>query len=381
MASEVLKKTTGEGNVCQYDVSAIPNDFNIMTIYNLIDSGAIAMPNFQRNYIWDKKQASRLIESIILGLPIPQIFLYQTERNKFLVIDGQQRLLSIYYFIKQRFPLKEHRSELRRVFDDNNIIPESVLNDDKYFQDFKLNLPSEENEWKSPLNGCRYTTLGKYKTTFEYMTLRCVVIRQNEPKDNDNSVFEIFSRLNTGGVNLSPQEIRACLYDSPFFRMLNDLNINETWRKIYGKPENDKAKDIEIILRCFAMLSDNETYNGIMNGFINRFSKKAMGFSDDEVQYLFDLFISFLDACKGIDRNLFCLKNNTSLNVGLFECLFTVIAEKYYHEKKLVAEGIDVEKIEELKNNKEFENSITHSTAHTKNVKTRLSKAREYLQK
>ncbi|MBO8416679.1 MAG: DUF262 domain-containing protein [Proteobacteria bacterium] len=71
-----------------YDISIIPNDFNIMTINSLITSGVIVLPAFQRNYVWDKKRASRFIESLILGLPVPQIFLYQTERNKYSIIDG-----------------------------------------------------------------------------------------------------------------------------------------------------------------------------------------------------------------------------------------------------------------------------------------------------
>ena len=107
MVDELKKKEQNEVTVTQYDISVIPNDYTIITINNLIDTNAIEMPVFQRNYIWDRKRASRFIESLILGLPVPQIFLYQKERNKFLVIDGQQRLLTIYYFIKQRFPLSE----------------------------------------------------------------------------------------------------------------------------------------------------------------------------------------------------------------------------------------------------------------------------------
>ena len=66
-----------ETSVVSYDISVIPNDFNVMTINSLIESGVISMPAFQRNYVWDRKRASRFIESLILGLPIPQIFLYQ----------------------------------------------------------------------------------------------------------------------------------------------------------------------------------------------------------------------------------------------------------------------------------------------------------------
>ena len=285
MSSELRRKNVNEVAVTQYDISVIPNDFNITTIFNLIDSGAVEMPVFQRNYIWDKKRASRFIESLILGLPVPQIFLYQKERNKFLVIDGQQRLLSIYYYIKQRFPLVEKRAELRKVFDLNNGIPDSILFSDMYFQDFKLQLSKSENREKNPLDGLRYNTLGLYKSNFEFMTIRCMAIRQNEPKEDDSSVFEIFSRLNTGGVNLSNQEIRACLYYSDFFRMLNILNQNSIWRNIYGKPEDGKFKDVEIILRSFALLCDGENYSGSMNGFINRFAKKAMNYSTSEIEY------------------------------------------------------------------------------------------------
>lgn len=267
MSSELRRKSVNEVAVTQYDISVIPNDFNITTIFNLIDSGAVEMPVFQRNYIWDKKRASRFIESLILGLPVPQIFLYQKERNKFLVIDGQQRLLSIYYYIKQRFPLVEKRAELRKVFDLNNGIPDSILFNDMYFQDFKLQLSKSENGEKNPLDGLRYNTLGLYKSNFEFMTIRCMAIRQNEPKEDDSSVFEIFSRLNTGGVNLSNQEIRACLYYSDFFRMLNILNQNSVWRNFYGKPEDGKFRDVEIILRSFALLCDGENYSGSMNGF------------------------------------------------------------------------------------------------------------------
>ena len=160
MVSELRRKNVNEVAVTQYDISVIPNDFNITTIFNLIDSGAIEMPVFQRNYIWDRKRASRFIESLVLGLPIPQIFLYQKARNRFLVIDGQQRLLSIYYFIKQRFPLPEKRAELRKIFDENNGIPDSVLFDDSYFQDFKLLLPKSEVGEKNPLDGLRYGNIG-----------------------------------------------------------------------------------------------------------------------------------------------------------------------------------------------------------------------------
>src|SRR5438552_6015150 len=110
---EALGEEEEDYSVKEYDITSAPNDFNIKTIFDFIESGAVKIPGFQRNYVWDVKRASKLIESIIIGLPIPQVFLYEEGRNSFLVIDGQQRLMSIYYFIKMRFPRKEKRSELR----------------------------------------------------------------------------------------------------------------------------------------------------------------------------------------------------------------------------------------------------------------------------
>lgn len=379
MSTDLKTKSTSGVAVMQYDISVIPNDFNITTIFNLIDSGAIEMPVFQRNYIWDRKRASRFIESLILGLPIPQVFLYQKTRNKFLVIDGQQRLLSIYYFIKQRFPLSEKRAELRKVFDDNNGIPEAILFDDEYFQDFKLQFSKTEEGRKNPLEGLKYNTLGIYKSNFEFMTMRCMAIRQNEPKEDDSSVFEIFSRLNTGGVNLTNQEIRACLYYSEFYRMLSKVNQNSIWRNLYGKPENGKFKDVEVILRSFALLCNGERYNGSMNVFINRYAKEAMNYSTEDVAYFYDLFVSFLKACNDLPRELFTTKNG-ELNAALFDSVFTVVASECFKSKTLITQKLRKERISALKADPEFEEAITHSTSHTKMVNKRIEKARTYLQ-
>lgn len=378
MNTSLVNNKSNGVNITQYDISVIPNDFNISTIFNLVDSGAIEMPFFQRNYIWDRKRASRFIESLVLGLPIPQIFLYQTARNKFLVIDGQQRLLSVYYFIKQRFPLTEKRAELRKIFDQYNGIPDEVLYDDAYFQDFKLQFAKSEDGEKNQLDGMKYSTLGIYKSNFEFMTMRCMAIRQNEPKEDDSSVFEIFSRLNTGGVNLSNQEIRACLYYSNFYRMLNTLNQNSVWRSIYGKPEDDKFRDIEILLRAFSLLYGQDNYTGTMNVFINRFAKKAMGFDVDEVNFCRELFTQFMDACKDIPREVFCTQKG-ALNAALFDCLFAVCAAEQLKQRKISNFSLDASRISRLKKDVEFEVAITHSTSHAKAVSTRLAKVREYL--
>ena len=146
-------------SINEYEITTSPNDFNIKTMYDFIKSGAINIPGFQRNYVWDIKRASKLIESIIIGLPIPQIFLYQESRNKFLVIDGQQRLMSLYYFIEQRFPKDEKRTILRRIFEENGKIPDEILGNDDYFTKFNLQLPSTLPNQPNKLNRINYSTL------------------------------------------------------------------------------------------------------------------------------------------------------------------------------------------------------------------------------
>ena len=148
-----------ETSIISYDISVIPNDFNVMTINSLIESGVISMPVFQRNYVWDRKRASRFIESLVLGLPIPQIFLYQKDRNQYSVIDGQQRLMTIYFFVKQRFPRSGKRAFLRKVFDKHGNIPDSILSDNRFFQDFKLQFAKQENGLPHPLSNKKYHTL------------------------------------------------------------------------------------------------------------------------------------------------------------------------------------------------------------------------------
>lgn len=110
MSKEYYDMQTEETSIISYDISVIPNDFNVMTINNLMETGIIKMPAFQRNYVWDRKRASRFIESLILGLPVPQIFLYQKERNQFSVIDGQQRLMTIYFFENKDFQEMENEA-------------------------------------------------------------------------------------------------------------------------------------------------------------------------------------------------------------------------------------------------------------------------------
>lgn len=257
------------------------------TIYSFLESGAVRVPGFQRNYVWDLGRASKLIESLILGFPVPQVFLYELERNRFLVIDGQQRLMSIYYFVKQRFPKKNKSAELRAIFDEHGKLPDSIVHDDAFFENFRLKLaealPNHPNRFK----GLSYETLGSYKTQLDLRTIRNVIIKQNVPQGDDSSMYEVFNRLNTGGINLKPQEIRTSMYHSQFYEMLYRANSWPAWRHLlaYQKP-NLHMKDVEIMLRGFAMLINGVNYAPSMLKFLNQFSRKCRTQKEEQIHYL-----------------------------------------------------------------------------------------------
>lgn len=363
-----------------YDITAAPNDFNVLTIHSFLESGAVRIPGFQRNYVWDIGRASKLIESLILGLPVPQVFLYEVERNKFLVIDGQQRLMSIYYFIKQRFPRKDRRTELRVIFDQHGKIPDNIIHDDNYFENFRLklaeSLPSHPNKFR----GLAYQTLEGYKTQFELRTIRNVIIKQNSPQGDDSSMYEVFNRLNTGGINLKPQEIRMSMYHSDFYEMLYHSNSLPAWRRLLGNQDPDlHMKDVEILLRGFALLVDSNSYAPSMVRFLNQFSRKARAHKKEQNEFLAKLLSSFLDACAGLPDGAFLNKKNGRFNVALFEATFSAVCGSPFAQNRMVKERLLADRLADLEGDKVFLGAMLEGTTQTKNVKTRLERASQIL--
>lgn len=363
-------------SINEYDITTSANDFNIKTLHDFIKSGAINIPGFQRNYVWDIKRASKLIESIIIGLPIPQIFLYQESRNKFLVIDGQQRLMSLYYFIEQRFPKDEKRTVLRRVFEEHGKIPDEILADDSYFTKFNLQLSSTLPNQPNKLHKINYSTLDEYKFTFDLRVIRNIIIKQNFPEEDDSCIYEIFNRLNSGGINLKPQEIRTSLYYSNFYNMLYRLNSLPGWRQIIGVDEPDlNMKDIEILLRGFAMLIEREEYQSSMVKFLNSFSKNCKKMKDENIDYLENLFLSFLKSCSNLPEKAFYRKTTNKFNISIFEAVFVAQCKKAFEIHKLVEGKLAAERLEELKTDSEFVEAIQSQTTSKENVKKRLQRA------
>lgn len=364
----------------EYDLTATPNDFNVLTINSFIESGAVKIPGFQRNYVWDLKRASKLIESLILGLPVPQLFLYEESKNKFLVIDGQQRLMSIYYFIKQRFPRKEKRVELRRIFDIEGRIPEYILHNDDYFVSFALQLPEPSPERRNVFRGLKYSTLEDYRTQFDLRPVRNVIVKQAKPPGDDSSVFEMFHRLNTGGINLTPQEIRGSLYHSPFYDMLQRINLKDRWRDLLQVADPDvHMKDTEILLRGFAILLAGSRYKPSMTKFLNLFSRSAKEYDADRNAYLESLFDAFLAECSDLPPDTFVSSRTKRFSIALYEAVFTVACEDALAAKDLSIAHVEYEAVRKLDVDHDFVEASERGSAHTANVERRLSRARALL--
>jgi hypothetical protein len=350
--------------VTEYDLTAVPNDFNVITLVNLIDSGVVKIPTFQRHYVWDLPRASKLIESLIIGLPVPQIFFYEEKKNLYLVIDGQQRLMTIYYFVKGRFPRPDKRTDLRDVFARHGKIPIEIMDDDTYFYKFNLYLEPQIEDQINKFNKKNYNTLEEYQSVLNLRTMRCVVVKSRSDSEDDSAVYEIFNRLNTGGMNLASQEIRVSLYDSDFMKMLIKLNNDPNWRRLIGIQPDIHMRDVEMLLRAGSILVMRDKYSKPMTRFVNNFSKKAKKMKPEMVSLLSETLATFFQKCISLKENIF--KTSTGkFSAVLFETVFFICTRESINQNKVIIIQPDEKKIEALKIDPDF---IEASTVNSTNV-------------
>lgn len=230
----------------EYDIASYPSDFTLSGINDLWKNKDIIIPDFQREFVWSIKQASLLIESFLLGLPVPPVFFYIDKDNKNLVIDGQQRILSIVFYFEGFFGFENIQGK-KQVFRLNG------LHDKSPFKDKKFN---ELNE--------------SQKRKLQNAVLRAVNIKQLSPREENTSIYYIFERLNTGGTPLTSQEIRNCVFRGDIVSILRKLNTDSNWRKIIGKKNFDKhQKDVELVLRILALFQNTVNYEKPMKKFLN----------------------------------------------------------------------------------------------------------------
>lgn len=362
-----------DAEIDEFDIVSSPNDWNFLTIVSFLESGSMKIPAFQRNYVWDKKRASKLIESLLIGLPVPQVFLYEESRNNFLVIDGQQRLLSLYFFSKGRFPRPQMRGHLRSHIE-NGHLDEGFMEDDELFEPFKLSLPKAPSGRMNRFHGLTYKGLGEYKTSLDLRTIRNTVVKQTSPEGN-SAVFEIFSRLNTGGVNLSPQEIRASLYHSDLYTRVIDLNSNPVWRGIVGRTTPDaRMRDTEFLLRSLALADSGNTFTGSMANFINNYCFKAKKFdaarSESEVGHL----QNFIHIFDGIESPF---KRQSKFSGVLFESYFAAWSRL---NRPPLSSAMMASSVENVKRQDAFANTLQEGSTKPTNIKTRIRLAEESIE-
>ena len=170
-------------------------DLTVSSIHAYLANGKLDIPEFQRGYVWTRTQASRLIESLIIQCPIPVVYFSQASDNKLIVIDGNQRLLSIKLFLNDGFELQGLTT-----------YPE--------------------------LNGLSWSTLDpRFRDHINNRTIRCItILRETHPQIK----FDVFERLNTGSVKLNAQELRHGVNHGSLMESLDHLMKNEIWRKAAG---------------------------------------------------------------------------------------------------------------------------------------------------
>ena len=225
-----------------YDIVQVPADYTLEVLYNKWESGEITVSRFQREYVWTATQASRLIESFMMGLPVPPVYVFVGFDKKMQVIDGIQRLMSVFSFFKGSF---DHGDE------------------------FRIGGINENN----PLYGKALSEMAETdQMQFRQSILRCILIHQMGREGDDTSVYHVFERLNTGRMPLRNQEVRNCVYEGRLNDMIVELNDDIHWREILGRQEPDKRKrDVEIILRYLALLHDGARYRKPMKDFLSRY--------------------------------------------------------------------------------------------------------------
>ena len=286
----------------QYDIVTSPTDFTLEGLNAKWKSGAIVIPPFQRKLAWNIKQSSKLIESFLLGLPVPPVFLF-LERGKHLVVDGQQRLKSVAYFYEGYWG--EETNGKRPIF------RLTGLNKKSQFSDKTLAEIKEEDE-------------GSYNK-FNDTVLRAFVIRQIDPKD-DTGIYHVFARLNTGSVKLTSQELRNCIYHGDFNDLLNNLNGLEEWRLIVGKKVEDRRRrDTELILRFFALHFRANKYARPLTDFLSKFMANNRNPSKEKLKEYRELFQKTTSAIiDSLDSKPFHIR--AGMNIAAFDAVATAFA-------------------------------------------------------
>jgi hypothetical protein len=219
-------------------------DFSVSTILGMMAKDEVVIPEFQRRYVWSDRQASRLIESLIIQCPIPVIYLNQEKDETFSVIDGNQRLKSLHRFVGDEFALSGLTS-----------YPE--------------------------LTGLKYTELDKrFQRHISNRVLRCTAIL----KDTHPQVkFDVFERLNSGAVALTRQELRHGLYFGPLLKRASKVATDLGLEKHLGMRKDKRMKAEELVIRFWALNKGLGAYEKPLATFLSTFAEENRIIGPDEL--------------------------------------------------------------------------------------------------
>jgi hypothetical protein len=326
-----------------------PRDLTIRELFSQEQEGELKLqPEFQRFYVFDDPKASRLIESVLMSVPLPLIYLAEEADSTFTVIDGQQRLTSFFRYLRNEFKLSR-----LTIFPEYN---------GKYFRD----LPAE------------------MQRILRNSSVRCIIIkRESDP----NVKFEIFERLNTGSVKLNDQELRNCIYRGHFNQMLRDLSASSEWLRLLGRaaPDN-RMTDREMILRFFALYLDFNQYQPPMKRFLNQAMESRQHMTEAQSLQLRDLFRRTAATAHSVfgdkafkryepgyaDRPGGAWSRETRINMALFDVIMTSFAR--YEQRDIIpfADAIREALIDLMATNREFTDAITLGTSQRNRLLTRM---------
>jgi hypothetical protein len=247
-------------------------DLSLREIVRMVEEEEIRIaPEYQRQFRWKEETRSALIESFLLGLPVPSIFVATNQDATWEVVDGLQRICTVLHFMGIDAPESE-----KLQFSNSPL----VLSDLRTLKNFE---------------GLQYSTLPRpIRLTFEKRYIRVQVLSD---KSDTDVRFELFRRLNAGAIALTGQEIRSCIYQGPFNDMIEELVNDKNYRKLIKLRKNDTENGTaeEIVLKFFAYLNDRESFVERVTDFLNQYMQKHVKETNlDEYRAIFLQTVEFL---------------------------------------------------------------------------------------
>lgn len=324
------------------------SDLSLEAIANMVKGEAIDIkPKYQRRERWNKNKQSALIESFLLNIPVPPIYLAEDEYGKYSVIDGKQRVTSVYNFILQK---------------------ERLVNLEK----FKEIEGYTFDELPSPLNNAL-----KIRPYIRVITLL---------KQSDSLLkYEVFNRLNTGGDKLLSQEIRNAAFEGELNDLLVKLSENEFFQiqfNIDTDKKREKSKiykemlDVEYVLRFFTLRDSWNSFNGNMKVAMDNFMEKNYRDKDLNIGELKSIFNQTLDICSRIweDRAFKRPDGRNEIIQGIYD-VQTVALSFFLNQEDLIIERRQqiIDRFENLYyNDLDFQISMRQFTSNIKQVNYRI---------